>query len=143
MKLNRDTYDEVINGPDTYREIAYYLYDNGSDESKSILIGWTDGDVDHRDILFTYRVQHTGNHQRGMRWCHFFVGIVDCTCYGFTIELCTDNRKGVSYLMEKLRLRDNHCDKAICELVDGIIHELDLLEGNVKIEAKKDTEDKD
>ena len=45
--------------------------------------------------------------------------------------------------MEKLQLRDNHCDKAICELIDGIIHELDLLEGNVKIKAQKDTECED
>ena len=93
LKFDRDSYDEVINGSNTFKSIAKYLYNNNEDESRSILIGWTDEGYDHRDILFTYRVIHTGNHQRGMRWCHFFVGIIDFTCYGFTIEMKTDNRK--------------------------------------------------
>lgn len=143
MKLNRDEYEEVINGPDTYKTIATHLYKGlykeelDEDTSNSILVGWTDQGYDHRDILFTYRVLHTGNHQRGMRWCHFFVGIVDHTCYGFTIETRMDNRKGPGYLKEKLRLHDNHCDDKICELVDNVIHELDILEGNVSVEEEK------
>ena len=134
LKLNRDTYEEVINGPDTFKSIATWLYKDNydSDTSKSVLVGWTDGNVDHRDILFTYNVLHTGNHQRGMRWCHFFVGIVDGPLYGFTIEMRTDNRKGEGYLKEKLHLHDNHCDDKLCALIDGVIHELDILEGNVE-----------
>ena len=143
LKFDRDSYDEVINGSTTFKSIAKHLYNNGEDESRSILIGWTDGGYDHRDILFTYRVLHTGNHQRGMRWCHFFVGIVDYSCYGFTIELCTDNRKGEGYLMEKLRFRENNCDKELCKLIDGVIHELDLLEGNVKPEKQNNSKSKD
>lgn len=154
MKFDKDTYDEILNGEDTYKTIAKYLYGgidylHGNtdsverDESQSILIGWTDGEYDHRDILFTYRVQHTDNHQRGMRWCHFFVGIVDFVCYGFTIEINTDNRKGPGYLKEKLRLHDNHCDDAICELVDGVIHELDILEGNVLPEEQSQDKSND
>jgi len=143
MKLNRDEYEEVINGPDTYKTIAAHLYNDDDDESRSILIGWTDGGYDHRDILFTYRVLHTGNHQRGMRWCHFFVGIIDCNCYGFTIVMRTDNRKNPEYLKEKLRLHDNHCDDKLCELINGVIHELDLLEGNVKPEEQNNSKSKD
>ena len=132
MKLNRDKYEEVINGPDTFKTIATHLYNNDDkDNSSSILVGWTDGEVDHRDILFVYNVVHTGNHQRGMRWCHFFVGIVGGSLYGFTIEMRTDNRKGSGYLKEKLNLRDNHCDDTLCELIDDVIHELDILEHNV------------
>ena len=30
--------------------------------------------------------------------------------------------------MEKLRLNDNHCDNAICELINGVINQIDALD---------------
>lgn len=138
--MNKDNYGEIINGEDTFKKIAFRLY-NG----QSVLIGWTDEGCDHRDILFTYDadvnegISHTlikagENIQRGMRWSNFFVSIIDFTSFGFTIEDLRDNRKHKGYLQEKLRLHDNSCDDKICELINGIIHELDILEGNVKNE---------
>lgn len=133
--MNKDEYGEIINGDNTFKKIAERLY-----TGQSILIGWTDQGYDYRDILFTYDgdtdyshtlIKYGDNLQRGMRWANFFVSIIDFTSYGFLIERNTDNRKYNNYLMEKLRLHDNPCDIKLCELINGIIHELDKLEGNI------------
>lgn len=121
--MNIDKYNEVINGKDTFKSIAENLLDTGK-----CIIGWTDGGYDHRDILFTYRPKHLGGElQRGLRWCYLYVSIIDYTSFGFLIEDMRDNRKHNTYLMEKLRLHDSDCDNKICELVNGVIHELDIL----------------
>lgn len=121
--MNKDKYDEIINGEDTYRVIAENLLDTGK-----CIIGWTDQKYDHRDILFTYQPKKYGNLQRGLRWCYLYISIMDLTSMGFLIEMRTDNRKHENYIMEKLRLNNNHCDNKICELINGVIHELDILE---------------
>ena len=121
--MNFDEYGEVINGKETYLEIANDLLNE-----KSCIIGWSDQEYDHRDILFTYRPKCYGNLQRGLRWCYLYVSIMDHSSMGFLIERKTDNRKHNSYLKEKLRLHDNECDEKICELINGVIHEIDLKE---------------
>lgn len=121
--MNFDKYNEVINGEHTYNTIAKTLLDTGK-----CIIGWTDQDYDHRDILFTYKPKHLGGElQRGMRWCYLYISIIDHTSMGLLIESNTDNTKHETYLMEKLRLSDNSCDKKICELVNGVIREIDKL----------------
>lgn len=126
--MNIDKYDEVINGDNTYKIIAETLLDDGK-----CIIGWTDQAYDHRDILFTYKPMHLGgNLQRGLRWCYLYISIMDYACMGFLIEFNTDNRKHKGYLMEKLRLNDNNCDDKICDLINGVIHEIDKMKGYVK-----------
>ena len=128
--MNKDSYDEIINGDKTYQKIAKELLDSGK-----CIIGWTDQGCDHRDILFTYEPTHLGgNLQRGLRWCYLYISIMDCACMGFLIKINTDNRKHKSYLMEKLRLNDNNCDEKICDLINGVIHEMDKMEGYVENE---------
>ena len=46
--MNVDEYGEVINGKDTYFEIAKHLM-----KGESVGIGWTDEDSTHFDIIFT------------------------------------------------------------------------------------------
>jgi len=128
-----DEYDQVINSKKTYKTIAETLEDTGK-----CLIGWTDQRYDHRDILFTYQPKTYGVLQRGFRWCYFYVSIMDSQCYGFLIEINTDNRKHNSYIKEKLRLHKNECDDSICDLINGIIHEIDILEGWVSPEEDED-----
>ena len=126
--MNLDKYNEVINGKSTYEKIAKVLVD---EEKGKAIIGWTDQEFDHRDILFTYQPHHLGGElQRGLRWCYLYVSIMDHACMGFLIEMHRDNRKDNGYLMEKLHLHENHCDIAICELINGVIHEIDRLEQN-------------
>lgn len=121
--MNKDSWGEIINGEKTFKEIAKNLK-----EKKSCIIGWTDEKYDHRDILFTYRPIKYGTLQRGLNLnSHLYVSIMSFSSMGFLIEWKTDNRKDNGYIMEKLRLYDNPCDIKICELINGVIHELDLL----------------
>lgn len=122
--MNIDKYDEVINGEETFKTIAKELLTYGR-----CIIGWTDEGYDHRDILFTYQPHKYGNLQRGLRWTYLFVSIIDHTSMGFLIEDIADNRKHKSYIMEKLKLNDNDCDNKICDLVNGVIYEIDNYEG--------------
>jgi len=121
--MNKDSYDEIINGEETYKQIAKELVEYGR-----CIIGWTDQGCDHRDILFTYKPHKYGNLQRGLRWTCLYISIMGFASMGFLIEDNTDNRKHPSYIMEKLLLHDNPCDNKICELINGVIHELDILE---------------
>ena len=124
--MNKDEYGEIINGNETYSVIADKLI-NG----QSVIIGWTDEGCDHRDILFTLRPQKFGTLQRGLNWnSHLYISIIDFSCMGFLLEYKTDNRKHNGYIMEKLRLHDNHCNNKICELINGVIKFLDKEEGN-------------
>lgn len=123
-----DNYDQVINGKETYDTIATELLATGK-----CIIGWTDQDYDHRDILFTYKPTPLGGSlQRGLRWCYLYISIIDFCSMGFIIEDNTNNIKSEEYIMEKLRLCDNHCDHKICELVNGVLHSIDILSHNIK-----------
>jgi len=122
--VNFDEYNEVINGEYTYRKIAKTLLDEGK-----CIIGWTDQEYDHRDILFTYSPKQLGGVlQRGLHWCRFYVSIIGHCSMGFLIEDDgRSNKKENSYIMEKLDLRENHCDIAICDLINGIIEAIDKI----------------
>lgn len=121
--MNKDKYDEIINGEDTYKTIAKELIEYGR-----CIVGWTDEEYDHRDILFTYKPHQYGNLQRGLKWCYLYVSIMGHYSMGFLIEINRDNRKANGYIMEKLNLRDNDCDNKICELINGVIYEIDNID---------------
>ena len=128
--MNLNKWEEVINGGNTYKKIAENLKEKGS-----CIIGWTDEGCDHRDILFTYKPKKYGMLQRGLNWnSHLYVSIMDYSCMGFLIEYKTDNRKDDSYLQEKLRLHNNSCDLKICELINGVIFQLDKLSEKGELE---------
>lgn len=121
--MNIDEYNEVINGEKTFAEIAKCLINDGK-----CIIGWTDEQCDHRDILFTFEPKHLGGVlQRGLIWCYLYVSIMDFSSMGFLIEDDNNNVKSNEYIKEKLRLHDNHCDEAICDLINGVISQLDIL----------------
>ena len=133
--MNFDEYNEVINGENTYEMIAKTLCNEGK-----CIIGWTDQECDHRDILFTYKPIHLGGAlQRGLRWCYLYISIIDMSCMGFLIEdgyykdgfwIKPNNKKYDGYIKEKLRLHNNPCDDKICELINGVIEKLDDLNEN-------------
>lgn len=118
--MNKNEYGEIINGDSTYLQITSDLITSGS-----CIVGWTDQRYDHRDILFTFKPKQYGTLQRGLRWCYLYVSIMDHCSMGFLIEMRPDNRKDYGYIKEKLRLRDNHCDDKICELINGVINKID------------------
>ena len=120
MKI--DNYGEIINDIDTYKEIAKQLKNKND-----VIIGWTDGKYDHRDIYFS--LENTikyGNLQRGIKPTDLFVGIIDWSFFGFKI----DSTKHPSYIFEKLRLTENDVNIKIAELINGIIVELNEGEKN-------------
>lgn len=121
--MNKDKYGEIINGDETYKEIALNLV-----KGKTTIIGWTDQGYDHRDIIFSYDIKQYGYLQRGLHGCYLFVSIIDCNSMGFMIKRKSDNRKHNSYIKEKLRLKDNYCDDKICELINGVINQIDILD---------------
>lgn len=110
--MNHNEYLEVINGENTYREIAKELK-----EGKAVGIGWTDEEFTHFDIIFKYILEvKEGAFQRGLRQNYLYIGIIDYTCFGFS----TENRKDKEYIQEKLRMF-NSCGEKVAELINGII----------------------
>lgn len=124
--MNFTEFKEVKNGEKTYKGIADILVN----ECGRVLIGWTDEEFDHRDILFVFRTDKVGSLQSGRTFNDLFIGIASLNCEMFRFRNNEDNRKADGYLKEKLRLHDNHCDDAICTLINGVIHEMDILLNN-------------
>ena len=111
--MNVDEYGEVINGEDTYREIAKNLM-----EGESVGIGWTDEDSTHFDIIFTLGIKKYGLFQRGIKANDLFVSIIGWSSYGFK----TDDVKLGGYIQEKLRLSNyDITGEKVKELVNGVI----------------------
>lgn len=115
--MNKDTYGEIINGKETYQDIAKNLKNKGS-----IIIGWTDGEFTHLDILFSYRVTRVKDNvlQRGLRWTDLFVSIMGIGAMGFI----TDHEKTPAYIAEKLNTGNNITTEKLTELINGIIQAL-------------------
>ncbi len=114
--MNKDKYGEIINGIDTYSEIAKQLLLN-----KSVGIGWTDEDSTHFDIIFTLGIAKYGLFQRGIKANDLFVSIIDWSCYGFN----ADTIKKGTYIQEKLRLGNyEKLGEKVKELVNGVIEYL-------------------
>ena len=111
--MNIDIYGEIINGEDTYREIAKNLM-----EGESVGIGWTDENSTHFDIIFTLGIKKYGLFQRGIKANDLFVSIIGWSSYGFR----TDDIKLGGYIQEKLRLSDyDITGEKVKELVNGVI----------------------
>lgn len=111
--MNVDVYEEVINGENTYSEIAKQLL-----LGESVGIGWTDEDSTHFDIIFTLGIKKYGMFQGGIKANDLFVSILHWSSYGFT----TDGIKLGGYIQEKLRLSGyDITGEKVKELVNGVI----------------------
>jgi hypothetical protein len=134
-KLSVDEYGEVINSEKTYKGIAKRLK-----LGRSVLIGWTDENATHFDILFAYQVNSivgqalngvfvgdhflSSNFQGGIRPSDLFVSIMRVGCFGFEIE---NTNTDWGYYSEKLGSRGSLGEttgKKIAELINGIKKEL-------------------
>ncbi len=115
MKL--DEYGEVLNSPETFESIAVILQQVGS-----CLIGWTDEEGTHFDILFTWRVGNVpsfGTLQGGVKGSDLFISIMRIGSFGF--ELKNSDTDG-GYYEEKLVRNMNlgSTREAIAELINGV-----------------------
>lgn len=110
--MDKDEYGEVINGKNTYKEIVYQLK-----HGNSVIIGWTDQEYTHFDILFSVNVIKEGTLQGGLRWNDLFVSIMRKGAFGFL----ADTEKDSGYIGEKLGLGNNITTEKVTELINGII----------------------
>lgn len=109
--VKTDEYGEVINHKQTYERIALALV-NG----RSVIIGWTDQNMTHYDILFNFKADRHGYLQRGLNGRKLFVSIIGFGAFGFDLD--GPERVG-SYISEKLNIQGSE-DK-INELINGVI----------------------
>ena len=122
--MNTDKYNEVINGVWTYSVIASDLITKGS-----CIIGWTDEAYDHRDILFTYNPRKYGYLQRGIKPGYLFVSILSISSMAFPKPESEYHKLSNDYILSKLNIDDNSCNRKICELINGVLEYLIKLEG--------------
>lgn len=114
--MNIDNYGEIINGSYTYKEIEIRLK-----ERESVIIGWTDEEYTHLDLLFNYKTYKEGMLQRGLRGNELFVSIISLGAFGFDVK----NREIHSgYISEKLNIHGEPTITKLAELINGIIKEL-------------------
>ena len=109
--MDYDGYGEVINGEKTYKGIAEEL------RSNAVLVGWTDGDMTHFDILFTLSALKYGVVQGGIGGRDLFVSIMRRGAFGFEVEHA-DTHEG--YYEEKLGGGMGSTSSALGELINGV-----------------------
>lgn len=110
--MNYDNFEEVINGPETYARIAEIINRDGS-----VLIGWTDGDMTHLDILFTSGVTGFGHFQGGVNPSDIFVSIMRKGAFGFESN-SADTHAG--YYNEKLGGGMGSTAEKLAELINEV-----------------------
>lgn len=114
IKMNCDEFGEIINGNKTYKTVAEDLK-NGH----AVLIGWTDKEFTHYDVLLQYTAKFYGtNIQRGMKPYYLYVSVLGIAATGFEIN----SEKSIGYVQEKLNMTSD-CTK-LAELINGIIRGL-------------------
>lgn len=113
--MNINEYGEIINGDGTYKVIANRLL-NG----ESVLIGWTDEEFTHYDILFNFGAYRLDNNyiQRGIRDNDLFVSVMGKGAFGFKYNTLKD----AGYIDEKLDIWSDD----FTALINGIIKELNV-----------------
>lgn len=121
-----NSYNEVINNICTYSKIAEELLNSGK-----VLIGWTDNEFDHRDILFVLNVTKIGECQRGIKSSYLYVSILYTgnVSSAFPIEEVSGD-----YIRKNLNLNNNSCDDSIICLVKGVLENIIKLRGGEEIE---------
>ena len=122
--MNTDQYFEILNGRETFEEIAYLLISN----SRPLMIGWTDGAGSHFEIMFvTQPLKLQGNQwQGGLRTTDLFVSIMGVGSFGF--EYDEHYKKHPYYFSEKLDrhgvLGNGVTLVALAELLNGVMESL-------------------
>ena len=117
--MEYDEYGEVINGIDTYKDIADRL-----DDEQSVIIGWTDEDFTHYDILFTFNCYKDGPLQRGLRGNELYVSIMSKCAFGFDVN---NIEKSPGYIAEKLNITGKETTEKLAELINNVIKQLIIL----------------
>lgn len=121
--VNMDEHGEVINGPKTYTALTQHLAHGGS-----AIIGWTDEEGTHLDILLTLQPFQAGTVQRGYRGAtDLFVAIMSIGAGAFEVRSRMEPLYP-SYVGEKTGLGSVENDTTIklAELINALLEGLTL-----------------
>lgn len=125
--MNLDEYGEVINGEATYQKIAHDVASYGS-----ALIGWSDEEGTHFDILFTIVNSNCfqgpisgGQNAR----TDIFVSILRFGAFGFELN---GKWKAPGYIAGKIPLGENITTDKFADLLNGVIAEIEKMNHNTK-----------
>lgn len=110
--MKYEEYGDVINHPDTYQKIADNLK-----ARLNVLLGWTDENGTHFDILFTVNVEGYGTFQGGVRPTDLFISVMRRGCFGFEKDN-TDTHAG--YYDEKLGGGMGSTSEKLAELINEV-----------------------
>ena len=114
--MNTDEHGEAINGEKTYQRIAKDL----QDEQDSVLVGWTDENMTHFDVLFVLNAQQRGiNIHGGIKPDKdLFVAIMRKGAFAFSV---TGPELHQGYIAEKLGLiNQSKTTKKLADLLNGV-----------------------
>lgn len=114
--MNYDGEREIINGDETYKEIARHIR-NGN----SVIVGWTDQLGSHADVLFSYLAEGEGPLQGGVSRGDLFVSIMRAGAFAFDIYN-EDTHAG--YYAEKLNWSGGESSEKLAELINGVKAEI-------------------
>ena len=113
--MNYDEWKQVVNGQDTYTDLARRLLNTGS-----VIVGWTDQIATHHDILFTYKPSQAGDLQGGLSGPMLYVSVMRIGAFAFRSGQVLHH----DYVAEKLGLLST---EAMTELINGVLKELVVL----------------
>lgn len=123
--LTTDEYGEVLNSPETFKHLAETIRAKGS-----TVIGWTDQQGSHLDILLVARPEQFGLLQRGLRGStDLFVGIAGYGMHAFAIRAYDKLCPG--YCAEKFGSQKNVTWVKVAELIDGVADAIAESEGEI------------
>jgi hypothetical protein len=111
--MNTDEYGEVVNGEETFSEIAKTLL-----TEFRAFVGWSDGCGYHLDILFTLYPKQWGPVQRGISPnTDMFVSVMGKGSFAFDPDA-----KGThaEYYAEKLNIGKGETAFKLAELLEGV-----------------------
>lgn len=116
--MKRCEYGEVVNDPESFKEIAEEIKGGGQ-----CVFGWTDENGTHYDLLLSTQPQYLGGGLQGgvSAYTDLFVSVMRVGAFGFEIN---DLWKSPGYVAEKLRMASDVSTEKLAELINGVISEL-------------------
>ena len=116
---NFDDWNQVKNGPDTYKAIALKLT-----EHKCCVIGWSDNHYTHHDVLFVLSPPRFGYLAGGIRGHNdLFVSLMKRGSFAFAVTSPTEALHP-GYIAEKLKENNDETMQALGELINGVMREI-------------------
>ena len=119
-RYDRDEDGLIINGEETYREVAHKLWEN-----RVHYVPWTDELGSRYDLWLAFGGEQAGDLANGLNSnTHLMVGILAMGgCFGF--DVTNGQWKAPSYIGEKLHLGgDNLTTRKLAHFLNGVIWEL-------------------